>query len=79
MNETFLFFSGRLRNSSEIEIPSEWKKQVDISTLSICLTPIGIHQNLVIKRWTTKKIFLQSNSVVPIDCFYHVSAEKNDI
>lgn len=76
MDETFLFFSGRLRNFTEIEIPSEWKKQVDMDTLSICLTPIGIYQNLIIKRWTTKKIFVQSNGGVPIDCFYHITAQK---
>lgn len=78
MDETFLLFSGRLRNSSEIEIPSEWRKKVDMNTLSICLTPIGIYQNIIIKRWTTKKIFLQSTSVVPIDCFYQVTAQKNN-
>lgn len=79
MDETFLFFSGRLRNTSEIEIPSEWRKNVDMSTMSVCLTPIGIYQSIIIKRWTTKKIFLQSTSAVPIDCFYQVTAQKNNI
>ena len=43
------------------------------------LQPIGAHQDIIVKRIGENKIFLQSKSGIPIDCFYHVYAERVDV
>ena len=43
------------------------------------LQPIGAHQDIIIKRWDDEKIYLQAKGGMPIDCFYHVYAERKDI
>ena len=76
--EAAVYFRGRLTNKNEIELPEYWEKLVDIETLTVDLQPIGSHQDIIVKRWDSKKIYLQSKGNMPIDCFYHVYAERID-
>lgn len=76
--EAAVYFRGRLRNSNEIALPDYWGNLVDIDTVTVNLQPIGSHQDIIIKRWDSKKIYLQSKGGMPIDCFYHVYAERKD-
>lgn len=76
--EAAVYFRGRITNSTEINLPSYWKDLVDIQSITVSLTPIGTHQDVIIKRWDVKKIYLQSKSGIPIDCFYHIYAERKD-
>ena len=77
--ENIVFCGGRLKNDKHIELPSEWTEFVDESTITVSLTPIGSHQDLVVRGIQGNKITIQSKSVIPIDCYYHVFAERNDI
>ena len=43
------------------------------------LQPIGAHQDVIVKRWDSEKIYLQSKGGMPIDCFFHVYGERKDI
>lgn len=74
-----VYTRGRVTNKKEILLPSYWEKLVDWTTITVNLTPIGSHQNVIVKRFDEKKIYLQSNGGMPIDCFYHVYAERMDI
>lgn len=71
-----LFLRGRLRNESKIVLPANLKEEIIPSSISVCLTPIGSHQNLIVKRIGDFEIEIQSNGGLPIDCFYHVFAKK---
>ena len=62
----------------EIELPDYWKDFVDISSITVNLTPIGAHQHVIIKRIDEEKVYLQSQGNMPIDCFYHIYAERKD-
>jgi hypothetical protein len=73
-----VYLRGRITNKSEIELPLYWKDLVDIQSLTVSLTPIGSHQDVIIKRWDESKIYLQSKGGMPIDCFYHIFAERKD-
>jgi hypothetical protein len=73
-----VYVRGRVTGRFEIELPSYWKGLVDETTLSITLTPIGAHQDVIIKRWDESKVYLQSKGNMPIDCFYHIFAERKD-
>ena len=77
--EVAIYHRGRVRNEKEIILPDYWKDLVHINSISVQLQPIGAHQDIIIKRWDTEKIYLQSKSGIPIDCFFHVYAERKDI
>ncbi len=76
--EVSVFYRGRCRNSKEIVLPSYWKDLVHINSISVQLQSIGAHQDIIVKRWDDKKVYLQSQGGMPIDCFYHIYAERKD-
>jgi hypothetical protein len=73
-----VYIKGRVKNKTEISLPSYWKDFVDIQSIVVTLQPIGAHQDIIIKRWDENKVYLQSKSGIPIDCFYHIIAERID-
>lgn len=73
-----VYIRGRVTNSNEILLPSYWKDFVYLDSITVSLTPMGSHQNVIVKRIDEQKIYLQSNGGIPIDCFYHVFAERKD-
>lgn len=77
--EVAVYHRGRLRRGKEIFLPRYWKDLVHINSITVQLQPIGAHQDVIIKRWDDEKIYLQSMGGMPIDCFYHVYAERKDI
>ena len=77
--EVAIYHRGRVRNEKEIILPDYWKDLVHMNSISVQLQPIGAHQDIIVKRWDTEKIYLQSKSGIPIDCFFHVYAERKDI
>ena len=48
-------------------------------SITVQLQPIGAHQDIIVKRWDDEKIYLQSRGGMPINCFYHVYAERKDV
>ena len=77
--EVAIYHRGRVRNEKEIILPDYWKDLVHMNSISVQLQPIGAHQDIIVKRWDQEKIYLQSKSGIPIDCFYHVYAERKDV
>lgn len=73
-----VYVRGRVRNSTEIELPEYWTKFVDTTSITVSLTPIGAHQDVIVKRIGENKVFLQAKGGMPIDCYYHIFAERND-
>jgi hypothetical protein len=76
--EVGVYFRGRLTNRTEIELPLYWKDLVHINSITVQLQPIGAHQDIIVKRTDEKKIYLQAKGGMPIDCYYHVYAERKD-
>ena len=76
--EVSVFYRGRCRNAKEIVFPSYWKDLVHINSISVQLQPVGAHQDIIVKRWDNEKVYLQSKGGMPIDCFYHIYAERKD-
>ena len=73
-----VYIRGRITNQKEINLPAYWKDFVDVRSITVNLTPVGSHQNVMVKRIDENKIYLQSNGGMPIDCFYHIYAERKD-
>lgn len=77
--EHAVYVRGRVRNTTEIILPDYWKDLVDKKTITVNLTPIGAHQDVIVKGWSLESIQLQSKGGMPIDCFYTVHGERKDI
>ena len=76
--EAAVYIRGRVKNKTEIPLPEYSKGLVDIQSITVNLTRIGAHQDVIIKRWDEKKIYLQAKGGMPIDCFYHVYGTRTD-
>jgi hypothetical protein len=76
--EAGVYIRGRVKNQTEINLPEYWKGLVDIDTITVNLTPIGAHQDVIVKRWDDEKVYLQSRGGMPINCFYYIMAERKD-
>tara|TARA_A100001015_G_C15037820_1_gene737481 strand:+ start:3246 stop:4139 length:894 start_codon:yes stop_codon:yes gene_type:complete len=77
--EIGVYYRGRVRNEKVIMLPPYWKGLVHEDSISVQLQPIGAHQDIIVKRWDDEKIYLQSKGGMPIDCFYHICAERKDV
>ena len=73
-----VYTRGRVTNQKEIELPQYWTELVDPKSITVSLTPIGSHQDVIVKRIGENKVFLQSRGGMPIDCFYHIFGERID-
>ena len=77
--EAGVYYRGRLKNQKIIKLPYYWKDLVNVDSITVQLQPIGAHQDIIVKRWDDEYIYLQAQGGLPINCFYHVYAERNDI
>jgi hypothetical protein len=77
--EVGVYVRGRVKNEKVIILPKYWKDLVHEESITVQLQPIGAHQDIIIKRWDDEKIYLQARGGMPINCFYHVYAERKDI
>ena len=73
-----VYIRGRVNNKTEIELPEYWINFVDSITITVSLTPIGSHQDVIVKGIADNKVFLQAKGGMPINCFYHIFAERKD-
>ena len=79
VRDTIVYYRGRLKNQKVIRLPYYWKDLVSVDSITVQLQPIGAHQDIIVKRWDDENIYLQAQGGLPINCFYHVYAERNDI
>ena len=61
-----------------INIPQEWEKLVDLSTVTVHLTEVGAKQGLVVKRVQGLEVHLQTQGM-PIDCYFMIMGDSIDI
>ena len=61
-----------------INLPKDWEKLVDLSTVTVHLTEVGAKQGLVVKRVQGLEVHLQTQGM-PIDCYYMIMGDSIDI
>lgn len=71
-----VFVQGRARKN-KINLPLEWEEFVDLTSITVHLTPIGANQNLIVKRIQDLEVHLQTNGL-PVDCFYVIFGKVLD-
>lgn len=77
--ENGVYVRGRLLNSTVIELPEYWTGLVDESSITVSITPIGAHQDIIVKRVGDNKIHLQARAGIPINCYYHIFGTRKDV
>ena len=73
-----VYVRGRVTNKNVIQLPEYWKTFIDVQSITVSLTPVGAHQDVIVKRIEKTKIHLQAKGGMPIDCFYHVYGTRTD-
>jgi hypothetical protein len=76
--EAAVYIRGKLINKNVIELPEYWKKLVDPNTITVSITPINFHQDIIVKKFDSTEIVLESNHKSNVYCFYHVYGERID-
>lgn len=78
--EAAVYYRGKLEGSNMIELPEYWRGLVDVETITVQLTPIGVYQELSyeISDWGTK-IKVLNNAGSAINCSYVVFGERKDV
>jgi len=61
-----------------INLPEDWEKLVDLSTVTVHLTEVGAKQGLVVKRVQGLEVHLQTQGL-PVDCYYMIMGDSIDI
>ena len=61
-----------------INLPEEWEKLVDLSTVTVHLTEVGAKQGLIVKRVQGLEVHLQTQGM-PVDSYYIIMADPLDI
>lgn len=77
--ENGVYVRGKVVNRTEIELPEHWTGLVDEESITVSITPIGAHQDIIVKRIGDNKVYLQAKGGMPINCFYHVFATRKDL
>lgn len=78
--EHAVYFRGKLQNSNIIELPDYWKWLVDENSITVQLTPIGIHQKYLIQHISINRIEISNDiQIENINCFYIIYGERKDI
>ena len=79
--EAAVYIRGRVNNRNNvITLPEYWDGLVNYESLTVQLTSIHSHQNVIVKRIDVneRKIHLQAQGGMPVDCFYHIMAARID-
>lgn len=81
--EHSVYVRGVLIDKNVIELPDYWVNLVDEKTITVSLTPISVEQSLFVKNIQNNTITIGGYDTefgpLPINCFYHVFAERKDV
>ena len=78
--ENSVYCRGRLKGGKKvIKLPYEWSKLVRPGSITVSITPVGSFQDILVKGVTDNQVVLEARPGVPIDCYYLVIGERQDI
>ena len=79
--ENGVYIRGELIGTDIITLPDYWIKLIDLSSVTVNLTPIGSYQKLYVKDITYNTVTIGNDNLInkEIKCFYTVWAERNDV
>tara|TARA_B100001142_G_scaffold72428_1_gene73199 strand:+ start:13382 stop:14275 length:894 start_codon:yes stop_codon:yes gene_type:complete len=74
-----VYVRGKLKGNNIIDLPEVWRSLVDLETVGVTLTPVGLYQELFVESitWGTR-ITIKNNLGGPINCHYTVYGTRKD-
>ena len=77
--ESGVYYRGRLKNESVINLPDYWEGLVDPETITVTLTQIGSSQDLIVDKIEGRKgVVVKSGNASVIDCYFMINGERKD-
>ena len=77
--ESGVYYRGRLKNESVINLPDYWEGLVDPETITATLTQIGSSQDLIVDKIEgIKSVIIKSGNASVIDCYFMINCERED-
>ena len=77
--ESGVYYRGRLKNESVINLPDYWEGLVDPETITATLTQIGSSQDLIVDKIEgIKRVIIKSGNASVIDCYFMINGERED-
>ena len=77
--ESGVYYRGRLKNESVINLPDYWEGLVDPETITATLTQIGSSQDLIVDKIEgIKSVIIKSGNASVIDCYFMINGERED-
>ena len=80
--ENGVYIRGKGKTSI-IELPEYWTELVDEDSITVQLTPIGVHQHIYVESIKDNKIHIQSDEARKnsneLNYFYLILAERKDV
>ena len=71
-----VYCRSRVTNKTEIVLPLYWKDLVDWTTITVNLTPIGAHQDVIVKRIDERKKYISKQWEVCQSIVSIISTER---
>ena len=75
MNNVFLILTGKLVEIGHTRTFRNPKKYLEENFMKIK----PLHDRIIVKRLDAENIYLQNQGALPINCFFHVYAERKDV
>jgi hypothetical protein len=77
--ESGVYYRGRLKNESVINLPDYWEGLVDPETITVTLTQIGSSQDLIVDKIEGReRVVIKSGNASVIDCYFMINGERED-
>jgi hypothetical protein len=76
--EAGVYYRGKTINNDKIILPEYWKGLVDEDTITVNITPVKYHQNIMIEKIEDNIVFLNEKDGLEINCHFHVYGERVD-
>lgn len=73
-----IYVRGKLEDNNIIVLPDYWDGLIDKETITVHLTPMGVHQELFVEKieWG-KNVFVKNGNGGPIKCYYQIWADRD--
>ena len=76
--EAGVYYRGKTINNDKIILPEYWKGLVDEDTITVNITPVKYHQNIMVEKIEDNTVFLNEKDGLEINCHFHVYGERVD-
>ena len=76
--EAGVYYRGKTINNDKIILPEYWKDLVDEDTITVNITPVKYHQNIMIEKIEDNIVFLNEKDGLEINCHFHAYGERID-